>query len=268
MTNNVVDMAGRLWDEGRWDELIPLVQARFQEARDARDLEGEADALGEMTFLYGAVQRPEDATRAARFELRVRRRLGEPLGIARALGSLASALEDQGLRPAALAHARKALQAYLVLDPALDARLEIAPLGQLFLDSGRYREARKAFREALVQRSPGTRCVLRSVSLRSLAKAHEALGDLPEAIRCLHEAVSERHRVRLDCSEALRQLAELHLKAGQPWQAAELLKEAAESARAHGNADGAEVARQRLRSLESARGTGRLLERKSPFKPY
>ena len=267
MTELLDDPTEALWLEGRWEELIPLARAQLRAARKARDRALEADALGRLGFLFGQTLRPAEEGRAARQELKVRRRLGEPLGLARALGTLAAYHLDRGRTASALSQIREALAVYRSLGPALEDPLELAELGQLYQQAECHAEARAVFREALGA-DPGTsRFVLRATVLQSLSLSHEALGELAQAIRCQFEALANRHRVALDCADGLLRLAELHLKAGERWQAGMLLREAVASALAHGNAPAVQAARERLGTLadQARQAPLKLLNGAGPF---
>ena len=267
MTTQLDDPTQELWIEGRWEELIPLARAQLRAARKAGNGALEADALGQLSFLFGQTLRAVDEGRAARQELQVRRRLGEPLGLARALGTLAAHLLDRGRKAAALAHVREALAVYRSLGPDLEDSLELAELGQLYQQADCQMEARAVFQEALGT-TPGTsRFVVRAAVLQSLSVSHEALGELADAMRCQFEALVCRNRVALDCADGLRRLAELHLKAGERWQAGLLLREAVANALEHGNAPAARVAQERLSTLAGPppRAPWRLLGRAGPF---
>ena len=267
MNDPIEDPMEDYWIEGRWEELIPLARAQLETARKAGDRASEADVLGQLVFLFSQTRRPQEADRAARRELQLRHRLGDPLGLARAQGALAAVLADQDREAEALGYVRQALATYRGMGPALASRLELAELGQLLQQAGRLQEARDVFREALAGAPGDSQFVLRSAVLRALSGSHEALGDLPEAIRCQHEAVEARQRAGLDGSDGLRRLAELHLKAGRQWQAEVLLQEAVASARMHGQAESELAARQRLRGLAGkAEGALKLRGQVMPFR--
>ena len=251
MTELFDDPMDDLWIEGRWEELIPMAQAQLRAARKAGDGALEADALGQLGFLFGQTERATEEGRAIRQELQVRRRLGVPLGLARALGTMAGLLLDRGREAEAMARLGEALAVYRSLGQALEDPLEIAELGQLYQQAGCHAQAREVFREALGADSGPAQFVLRASVLQSLSRSHEALGDLREAMHCQFEALANRHRVALDCADGLCRLAELHLKAGERWQAVLLLEEALASALLHGNAPMTEVIRERLAALRS-----------------
>lgn len=135
----------------------------------------------------------------------------------------------------------------------------LVKLGLLLQGQQRCQEAPECYREALplAEDSPWFSPVW---LLFASSEAHQALGNLPEAIRCLTEALRRRQAVWGASPEDYCHLARLHLRAGNSWEGRELLLLAQVGFWTNGQVEAWEEVRQELRSPASRvarRGSGR-----------
>jgi len=241
------DPIARLWYEGDWEALIPIMVEGIREARRAHDPVLEVESLSNLAFLLGETGQRESAIHAAWAVVRLRRKFGSPAEIAEAISMVGSALEQNGRPEDALRCHRVTLSIFRRLDLSDQISLNLIVLGRLQLDLGRTEEALRILEEARLGLPPESSDWSQSKLFGLLSEVYQVLRDLPSAIHWQHEAIQAHHRIGKYWPEGLNRLAGLCKATGKTWEAQQLMMLAHEQFQQSGRYQEAEAAAEQLR---------------------
>lgn len=132
-----------------WGEILPHAEARCAAARVAGDLRAEAEELAELSFLLDQVGRAQEGVAAQRRELKLYRRIGDGLDVARTLGGLGDALKKLGRLHSAIRCWRQAMAWFFHSGDPLATFHALVRIGEILKLAGRRLEAGHTFRLAL-----------------------------------------------------------------------------------------------------------------------
>lgn len=212
-------------------------------ARQGRDLAGEAEACHELAFLHSLAGNHRDAAEMAQACLHTRRRLGEPLAIARALAGMGAMAGGLGSLQESETWLRQALAAYRRVDSVEERCMASVAFAQVLTSLGRTGEAHAVVVESLDLCTDDSLAWCRWSLLEVDAEAFLDERRPEAALACMEAAFHERQRQDAVGSTGLRLLGQVYQEAGRPWEAREIYRMAFEQACSEGDRQEMDLAR-------------------------
>jgi len=234
--------------EREMSEKILFLKSEVTAASAEKDPTKEAVALHALSFTLGVEGESDEAVRAARGELRLRRTIGDLTQIAEALSNLGLALHLAGHSKGAQFRYRQALDAYLRVGENVQTSLHYMILGSLYQEDGQYEEALKVY-EAALPFAPSQDGTFRCWVQESISDVYKILGNLPVALHYQYEAMKELRLHGGENADSWLRLADFHLLTGESWNGLELLKVAEDGFRKEGQLDKADAVAKRIRDF-------------------
>ena len=234
---------GREGDGDTWYTRMEEATAALSRARQGRDLASEAEACHDLAFLHSLAGNHRDAAEMARACLRTRRRLDEPLAIARALAGMGALAGGRGSLQESEPWLRRTLAAYCRVASVEERCMAAVAFAQVLASMGRTGEAHAVVAGSLDLCTDDSLAWCRWSLLEVDAEAflHERR---PEAaLACMEAAFHERQRQDAVGSTGLRLLAQVYQEAGCPWEAKEMYRMAFEQACSEGDGQEMDLAR-------------------------
>jgi len=200
-------------------------------ARQAQAATQEAEALDGLGFIYPALgEPPEEAERALRQALALRRAIGDQLGEARTLCNLTSLLQSRGAHDQALQMGQEALARNEAVGNRRGVAATQGAMGLAASALGDFETAQPLLQAARETLAALEDVVGLTIATANLALATERANRLPEAANLYRQALklALAHEAALFAAIARHDLARVLIKQGAWSQALELLPDAEE----------------------------------------
>jgi class 3 adenylate cyclase/tetratricopeptide (TPR) repeat protein len=185
-----VSLAGLYFRGGKWQDLVHVSDEAVRLSESAGNDRLVAEAEGERGRALSLLGRAEDARRALNRAINLARSTGDFLTLRNSLNSVAFLQRRAGdLRGAADSYRQALEQSERLGDPG-DIAFARFVLGRVYVEQGKWREAREQFEHALSAAQSADTSWYSSYAMAGLGYLHLLEGEHDEGLRHLTEAVA------------------------------------------------------------------------------